>query len=54
MPVKGTPEKELLVLLNALIAQLAEHAAVNRGVEGSSPSGGAYMLRWRNWQTRLT
>ena len=41
MPVKRIPEKELLVLLNALIAQSVEHVAVNHGVEGSSPSGGA-------------
>ena len=35
-------ESELSVtsLLRSSLAQLAEHAAVNRGVAGSSPAGG--------------
>ena len=43
---------EMCIRDSSSIAQLVEHAAVNRAVVGSSPTGGAKVLpplRWRQY-----
>ena len=40
-------EKKLFIISYGVLAQSVEHAAVNRSVVGSSPTGGAFLKKMR-------
>ena len=40
----------LIYIIYSSIAQSVEHAAVNRSVVGSSPTGGAFLCQKRVWE----